>query len=108
LVQNLFGQGADEGFPVELAAAVFFGALDDVVDVEGPLGGQEYVIYNIHIRLTFQLGRRSFAVFRTAEGTQGAELGKCRMFKDIDEVVFIQWVHRSTKRLAIGHNMYYA
>src|ERR1035438_10896478 len=64
-------------------------------------------IYNIHIRLTFQLGRRSFAVFRTAEGTQGAELGKCRMFKDIDEVVFIQWVHRSTKRLAIGHNMYY-
>ena len=49
-----------------------------------------------------------FAVFRAAEGAQGAELGQCRIFQDIDEVVFIQWVHRSTRRLAMEHNMYYA
>ena len=46
-------------------------------------------------------------MFRTAEGAQGAELSKCHIFEDIDEVVFIQWVHRSTKRLDMGCNMYY-
>ena len=56
----------------------------------GPLGGQEYLIYDLHIGLAVQLGRSRFAVFRTAEGAQGAELGQGHIFQDIDEVVFIQ------------------
>ena len=47
-------------------------------------------------------------MFRTAEGAQGAELSQCHIFKDSDDVVFIQWIHRPTKRLAMEHNMYYA
>ena len=53
LVEDLFSEGADEGLAVELAAAIFFGTLDNVVDMEGAFCGYEYVIYNIHIRLTF-------------------------------------------------------
>jgi hypothetical protein len=107
LVQDFFGQGADEGFTVELAVVVLFGALDDVVDVERLLGRKEYVVYNIHIRLTLRLWRRGFAVFRSAEGTQGAELGQCGIFQDINEVIFIQWVHNAKKRLVTGQNMEY-
>jgi hypothetical protein len=105
LVQDFFGQGADEGFAVELAVVVLFGALDDVGDVERLLGCKEYVIYNIHIGLTLRLWRRGFAVFRSAEGTQGSELGKCSSLKDINEIIFIQWVHNAKKRLVTEQNI---
>jgi hypothetical protein len=86
---------------------VLFGALDDVVDVERLLGRKEYVVYNINIRLTLRLWRRGFAVFRSAQGTQGTELGQCCIFQDINEVNFVQWVHNAKKRLVTGHNMEY-
>ena len=46
-------------------------------------------------------------MFRSAEGTQGAELGQCRIFQDINEVIFIQWVHNAKKRLVTERNMEY-
>ena len=107
MVQDLLGEGADEGFPVEWAVVVFLGALDDVVDVEGCLSGKKYVIYYIHIRLTFRLRRSGFAVFGAAEGAQGAELSQCRVFQDFNEVVSIQWVHRAKKIFVMGHKMQY-
>ena len=54
------------------------------------------------------LASNRISMFRTAEGAQGAELSQCHIFKDSDDVVFIQWIHRPTKRLAMEHNMYYA
>jgi hypothetical protein len=74
--------------------------------MEGPLGRQQYVIYYIHIRLTFRLRRRSgFAVLRAAEGAQGAELSQGRVFQDFDEVVFIEWVHGVRKKFVIWSNV---
>jgi hypothetical protein len=107
LIQDLLGEGADEGFAVELAVVVLFGALDDVVDVDGGLGRQEYVIYYSHIRLALRLQRRTFAVLGAAEGAQGAELGECCSFKDFNEIVFIQRVHMARKMFVIGHNLGY-
>jgi hypothetical protein len=89
VVQDFFGQGADQGFPAKGAVVVFLGALDNVVDVEGCPGCKEYFIYNIHIRLTLRLERSDFSVRGTAEGAQGAELSQCRIFQDINEIVFI-------------------
>ncbi|MEI6186526.1 MAG: hypothetical protein WCP43_04900 [Dehalococcoidia bacterium] len=63
-------------------------AEDDVLDVEGALGREKYVIYYIHIRLTFCAGRGGGPVFGTAEGAQGAELSQCAVFEDLKEVVF--------------------
>jgi hypothetical protein len=88
LVQNLFGQGADEGLALEWTAVVLFGALDDLVDVEGAFGGCEYVIYYIHIRLASGLGRRAFAFLGTAQGAQSAKLGERGVFEDVEEVAF--------------------
>jgi len=88
LVEDLFGQGADEGLAAELAAVVPFGALEDVIDVEGAFSGHEYVINYIHIRPTPFRGRGAFAVLGAAQGAQGAELGEAGVFEDFDEVVF--------------------
>ena len=105
LVQNLFGEGADQGLASELAVIAFFGALDDVVDMEGAFGGQEQVMNYIHIRLTIWLGGRGLGLFGAAQGAQGAELGKRSIFKDIDEVVFIERIHNGQKRMVMGHNV---
>jgi hypothetical protein len=107
LVEDLFCQGADQGLAAELAPVVFFGALDDVVDVKGTFGGDEYVVYNIHIRLTFGCGWGGLALFSAAKGAQGAELCESRVFKDLNEVVFIDGVHGERKMLATGHNIWY-
>jgi len=88
LVQDLFGQGADEGLAPELTAVVPFGAEDDLVDMEGAFGGNEYVIYYIHIRLAARLRGRAFAFVGAAEGAEGAELGEGGIFKDFEEFVF--------------------
>ena len=92
---------------MELAVVVLFGALDDVGDVEWLPGRKEYVVYNINIRLTLRLQRRTFAVLGAAEGAQGAELGECCSFKDFNEIVFIQRVHMARKMFVIGHNLGY-
>jgi len=68
LVQDFFGEGTDEGFAAELAVVVILSALDDVVDMEGGFGSQEYVIYDIHIRLTLATGLGWWALFSAAEG----------------------------------------
>jgi hypothetical protein len=88
LVQNLFGQGTDQGLAPELTAVVPFGAEDDLVDMEGAIGGNEYVINYIHIRLAARFGRRAFAFLGAAEGAEGAELGEGGSFKDLKEVGF--------------------
>jgi hypothetical protein len=80
LVQDLFREGADQGLAPEWAAVVLFGALDDVVDVEGAFGGCEYVMYYLHIRRASWRGRRAFAFLGAAQGAQSAELGECRIF----------------------------
>jgi hypothetical protein len=97
LVQDLFGQGANEGFAVESAVMVLFGALEDVTDMEGVFGGQKYVIYDIHIRLTLRVRRSGLTVFGAAEGAQGAELGEHRFFQDFNEVVSVQWIHKARR-----------
>ena len=107
MVEHLFGESADEGLPPKWTMVVLFGALDDVGDMEGTLGGQEYVIYYSHIRLALRLQRRTFAVLGAAEGAQGAELGECCSFKDFNEIVFIQRVHMARKMFVIGHNLGY-
>jgi len=45
LIQDFFGQGADEGLTPELAAVVLLGAQDNLIDMEGAFGGDEYVTY---------------------------------------------------------------
>ena len=74
LVENLFCEGADQRFPTELAMMVLFSALEDVVEVKGAFGGKEYIIYNIHIRLTLKTGGGGGAMSSAAERAQGAEL----------------------------------
>jgi hypothetical protein len=67
LVEDLFCEGADQGLTAEWAMMVFFGALEDFVQVEGAFGGGEYIIYNIHIRLTLEAGGESGPVGSAAE-----------------------------------------
>jgi hypothetical protein len=88
LVEDLFGEGADQRLAAERAVELLFGALDNVVDVERAFGGEEYVIYDIHIRLTSGIGSGGGALFGAAEGAQGAELSEGVIFKDFDEVIF--------------------
>jgi hypothetical protein len=88
LVQDLFGQGADQGLAPERAAVVPFGAEDDLVDMEGAFGGNEYVMYYIHIRLVARLRGRAFAFVGAAEGAEGAELGEGGIFQDLKEFGF--------------------
>jgi len=87
LVEHLFGESADEGLPPEWTMVVLFGALEDVGDMEGTLGDQEYVIYNIHIRLTFGAERDGRSLGGAAEGAQGTKLGQCTGFQDFNEVI---------------------
>jgi hypothetical protein len=88
VVEHLFSEGADEGLAPELATVVLLGALDDVGDMEGAFGGQEYVIYDIHIRLTLCAGRGHRALLGPAEGAPGAKLSQGADFKDLKEIVF--------------------
>jgi hypothetical protein len=88
LVQDLLGQGTDQGLAPEWTAVVPFGAEDDLVDMEGAFGGNEYVKYYIHIRLVARFGWRAFAFVGAAEGAEGAELGEGGIFEDFEEVVF--------------------
>jgi hypothetical protein len=41
LVEDFFGEGADHGLPAQGAVEVLFGALEDVVDVQGAFGSYE-------------------------------------------------------------------
>jgi hypothetical protein len=88
LVQDLFGQGADQGLAPELAVEVPFGALDDLVEMEGAFGGNEHVIDYIHIGFAARLRGRMFAFLGAAQGAEGAELGEGGIFEDLEEVVF--------------------
>jgi hypothetical protein len=87
LVEHLFGESADQGLPPEWTMVVLFGALEDVGDMEGTLGDHEYVIYYIHIRLTFGAGRDGRSLGGAAEGAQGTKLSQCTVFKDFNEVI---------------------
>src|SRR6266446_2201739 len=93
-VQDLFGEGADQRLAAELAVEIFLGPVDDVVDVEGAFGREEYVIHDLHVRLAFGFGRCAWALLGAAQSTQGAELRQGGIFKNFNEVVFIQWIHK--------------
>jgi hypothetical protein len=97
LVEDLFGEGADQGLALEWAAVVLLGPLDDFLDVEGTFGGGEYVMHNLHIRFAFRLGRRTRALLGAAEGAEGAQLGGRGDFENIEEFVLGQWVHMAKK-----------
>jgi hypothetical protein len=88
LIQDLLGEGADQGLAAELAVVILFGALEDVGDMQGSLGGSEYVYNNANIRLTFRPGGGGFSVLSAAQGAQGTEMRKAGGFKDFKEVVF--------------------
>ena len=88
VVEHLFSEGADEGLPPERTMVAFFGALEDIGDMEGAFGGHEYVMYDIHIRLTFCAERGRGALFGSSEGAQGAKLSQGACFKNFNEVIF--------------------
>ena len=67
---------------------VLLGAQDNLIDMEGAFGGDEYVMYYIHIRLAARLRRWAFAFLGAAEGAEGAELGEGGIFEDFEEVGF--------------------
>ena len=73
---------------------VFLGPLDEVVDMQRAFGGQEYVMQDLHVRLTFRFGRRASAVFGATQSTQGAELREGCIFKDFKEFIFVQGIHK--------------
>jgi hypothetical protein len=101
LVQDLFGQSADQRLALEVTAMVLFRALDDFVDVEGAFGGGEYVMHNCHIRLTSRLRWRTRAGLGAAEGTEGAQLCGRGDFEDIEEFVFGQGIHGERKQVVM-------
>jgi len=105
LVQDLFGQGADQGLAPEGTAVVLFGALDNVVNMEGAFGGDEYVMDEIHVRLPARLGRAAF--LGTAQRAQGAELGEGGVFQDIEEVGLGERVHGEKKQVVMNPNLWY-
>jgi hypothetical protein len=80
LVEDLFGEGADQGFAPELAVMVGFGAADDVIDMEGAFGSCKYIINYSHIRLSFFAGRRRGSVLGAAQGAQGAQVSESSIF----------------------------
>ena len=52
-VEDLFGEGADQGLAAEFDAEGQARLEDDLVNMQRAAGGQEYILDNIHIRLTF-------------------------------------------------------
>jgi hypothetical protein len=100
VVEDFLGERTDEGLPSQRAMKVLFGALEDIGDMEGAFGGQKYVIYDIHIRLTFYAGRGGGARFGPPERAEGAKLSQGCGFKDFEEIGFSDRVHRWCKRFA--------
>jgi len=86
-VEDFLGEGADQGVAAELATEALLGLGEDVLDVEGAWGSLEYVFGDGDIRLTFVGGRAATAGGRGAQGAEGTELGVCRVFQDIEELI---------------------
>jgi len=79
-VEDLLGEGADQGVTTELAAEALLGLSEDVVDVEGTAGGLEYVFDYGDIGLTFLGGWAAAAGGGGAQGAESAEVGVRRVF----------------------------
>jgi hypothetical protein len=86
-VEDFLGEGADQGVAAELAPEALLGLGENVLDVEGAWGRLEYVFSDGDIRHTFAGGRAATAGGRGAQGAEGTELGVCRYFEDIEELV---------------------
>jgi hypothetical protein len=52
-VEDLLGEGADQGLAAEFDAEGQARLEDDLVNMQRAAGGQEYILDKIHIRLTF-------------------------------------------------------
>jgi hypothetical protein len=86
-VEDFFGEGTDEGLAAEFTAEALLGLSQDVLDVEGAVGGLEYVFDDGDIRLTFMVGSPRPAGLGWTESAKGAELGMGRGFEDIQELI---------------------
>ena len=49
MVEDLFGQGADQGFAADVAVVELLGAAGDFVEVEGSLFFCKYIYDNVYI-----------------------------------------------------------
>jgi len=49
MVEDLFGQGADQGFAADVAVVELLGAAEDFVEVEGSLFFCKYIYDNVYI-----------------------------------------------------------
>ena len=86
-VEDFLGEGTDEGLTAQFTAEALLGLSQDVLDVEGAVGGLEYVFDDGDIRLTFMVGSLRAAGFGWTESAEGAELGMGRGFEDIQELI---------------------
>jgi len=87
LIQDLFGQGADQGLAAEAYAIGLAGLLEDVLDMQGATGLDEYVIDDLDVRFTCRTRPRPGRSLPRAQGAQGAELSLGRFFEDIEEIL---------------------
>jgi hypothetical protein len=90
---------------MERAVMVFFGVLDDVVDVEGTFGGQENLVDDLHVGFALGIGVGRVTELGAAQGAQGAKLSERGVFEDVEEVVFGQRVHRVKEKVVMGRNL---
>jgi hypothetical protein len=84
VIEDLFGQGADQGLAAQRATMELLGVADDLVEVEGAFGLFQYIYDYIYIGLS--LGGTFGAAAGSAAGqAQGAELGVSGCFQDFEE-----------------------
>jgi hypothetical protein len=89
LVEDLFGEGTDEGLAAELTSVLFVDAGDDLVDVQGLASlGED----GLDQGDTGPGRGQDLGTFRrgAAEQAQGAELGMGGSFEDLDEVLAME------------------
>jgi hypothetical protein len=97
LIENLFGQGADQGLTAEPPAMGLARLLQDVLDMEGASGFQKYVINDLDIRFTFRASSGPERSSAWAQRAQSAELSMGGFFEDIEEILACQ-----RRRITLG------
>jgi hypothetical protein len=73
---DLFNQGADQGFPVQINPMSGFDLSNNLGDVKGLLGSSEYVCSHTHVRHTFLFDTFSLFRFGGLQLPNGAELSR--------------------------------
>jgi len=86
MVQNLLGQGADQGFAADGPMVELLGAAEDFVEVERAIFFCQDIYYYIYIRHRLS-GAFWAAAFGAAQQTESTELGVGAFFKDVKEIL---------------------